>query len=47
MQAIVGREASIDRIAKVLVWFILADLCTMALLIAFPSIVGFLPSLLG
>ena len=46
MQAIVGREAAIDRIAKVLVWFILADLCTMALLIAFPSIVGFLPSLL-
>jgi C4-dicarboxylate transporter, DctM subunit len=47
MQAIVGREASIDRIARFLVWFILADLCTMGLLIAFPAIVSYLPSLLG
>lgn len=47
MQAIVGREASIDKIARFLVWFILADLCTMALLISFPAIVTFLPALLG
>lgn len=46
MQAIVGREASIDRIARFLVWFILADLVTMTLLVFFPGIVGFLPSLL-
>ena len=47
MQAIVGRKASIERISKIVFWFILADLVTLGLIIAFPSIATWLPNVLG
>lgn len=47
MQAIVGRKASIERISKLVFWFILADLVTLGLIIAFPAIATWLPNALG
>lgn len=47
MQAIVGRDASLDRISRMVVWFIICDLITLAILIAFPSVSTYLPSLLS
>ena len=41
------REAGLDRIFRGLVPFVLADLVVVALLIAFPGIVSFLPSMSG
>ena len=41
------REAGLDRVFRGLVPFVLADLVVVALLIAFPGIVSFLPSMSG
>ena len=41
------REAGLDRVFRGLVPFVLADLVVVALLIAFPAIVSFLPSMSG
>lgn len=47
MQGVMGKVSSIEGITRWMVWFIVADICTMSLLIAFPEIITFLPDLLG
>jgi TRAP-type mannitol/chloroaromatic compound transport system permease large subunit len=43
---VVGNLASLTTIFRGIMWFLLADLVVVALLIAFPEIITYLPSLM-
>lgn len=46
IKAVVGREVSIGQIFKGVTWFLVADIVTIVLLVAFPEIVMFLPDMM-
>jgi TRAP-type C4-dicarboxylate transport system permease large subunit len=46
IKAVVGREVSIGQIFKGVTWFLVADVVTIVLLVAFPEIVMFLPDMM-
>jgi len=46
IKAVVGGQVSIGQIFKGVTWFLVADIVTIIMLVAFPQIVMFLPDMM-